>query len=72
MFDKTNVPAPSLRVVTFELISALIVTTPVPVPEFVIVPVLLMSPVANVSAPAPRLLIIKLLVPVMPPVNVVV
>ena len=39
---------------------------------FVIDPVLLRVAVPNVSAPAPALLIIKLLVPVTPPVNVVV
>ena len=72
MFDKTNVPAPSVRVVTFEPISALIVTTPAPAPEFVIVPILLRVAVPNVSAPAPALLIVKLFVPVTPPENVVV
>jgi len=58
--------------VTFELIAALIVVVPVPVPLLVIVPTLFRLVVLKVIVPVvPPSLITRLLVPVTPPVKVV-
>ena len=61
----------SITPVTFEPIAALIVVVPVPLPVFVMVPVLFRLVELKVIVPVVPLLITRLLVPVTPPVKVV-